>query len=65
MQEAFLFKSELDTNDDGKLLLEFFLSGNINVEELNHAWGKTIQRHEVLRTYISKGEGRSYIQKTF
>jgi thioesterase domain-containing protein/acyl carrier protein len=52
LQQALLFHSLQEGDDQGLLRVKCVLKGDINVEAFQDAWRQTIQRHEVLRTSV-------------
>ncbi len=52
LQQALLFHSLQETNDQGFLQVRCTLNGAIDLEAFQKAWQQTIQRHESLRTSI-------------
>ena len=52
LQQALLFHSLQEGDDQGLLRVKCVLKGKINVETFQDAWRQTIQRHEVLRTSV-------------
>ena len=52
LQQALLFHSLQEGDDQGLLRVKCVLNGKINVEAFQDAWRQTIQRHEVLRTSV-------------
>lgn len=52
LQQALLFHSLQEGDDQGLLRVKCVLKGAINVEAFQDAWRQTIQRHEVLRTSV-------------
>ena len=62
MQKAFLFNSEQDGEDSGMLLLEFTIGGVINTEIFEKSWQLASNQHDVMRTFIGRGQGVSTSQ---
>src|SRR5688572_30657687 len=52
LQQALLFHSLQEGDDQGLLRVKCVLKGKIDVETFLDAWRQTIQRHEVLRTSV-------------
>ncbi|MHA4844101.1 condensation domain-containing protein [Flavitalea antarctica] len=52
LQQALLFHSLQEGDDQGLLRVKCVLKGKIDVEAFQDAWRQTIQRHEVLRTSV-------------
>jgi len=52
MQQNLLFHHLMEGEDQGFLLVECTLEGSLDIELFKQAWGKAIQRHEVLRASV-------------
>ena len=58
VQQAFLFNYNAKGKDEGELLLNFEIIGDIDVNLINEAWRNCAILHPVLRTYIVASQGR-------
>lgn len=62
MQQAFLFNSQMNREDDGLLQLQFFIKGKIEPTHFQAGWQQVIRRHTVMRTMIKKDEHNNQVQ---
>ncbi len=53
LQQAFLFNSQKEQQDQGQLILEFKINGKINIPLFKQAWEKCAQQHDMLKAYIN------------
>lgn len=52
LQQGLLFHHLSSQDDQGFLMVECFIEGNIDIEKLKFAWQSVTKRHEVLRTSV-------------
>ncbi|MEL6865712.1 MAG: condensation domain-containing protein, partial [Bacteroidota bacterium] len=56
LQQAFLFNSQQEGEDQGILHLTFYLEGSIDEALFQKAWALCMQRHDAMRSYVDRSE---------
>ncbi|MFK7808451.1 MAG: amino acid adenylation domain-containing protein [Saprospiraceae bacterium] len=62
LQNAFLFNSHSEEQDQGQLLLAFEIKGNLVIDIFKKAWEGSALRHDAMRAFVKTEEWKSATQ---